>query len=87
MKLKTLELLSILLLISSFKANYTFNVLDSYPQCDNSLKIGVCRNYIIYGLTDAASMFLCINKMIKGGDILSVQNQINLAQNKVYLTR
>lgn len=73
-----------LLLLSSYSLSiYTFNILNIYPQCDNPIRIGVCRNYVVYGLVNAASMYLCIKGTIKGTEYLSVQNQINLLQNDV----
>ena len=78
-----LSIITLTTLFASLSADSTFNVLDYYPNCDNNIRIGVCRNYIIYGLVDAASMFYCINNHITGGDYLSVQNQINLAQDEV----
>ena len=72
-----------ILTLISFTKETTFNIFDIYSQCDNSMAIGVCRNYIIYGLVDAASIFYCINKKLTTGDYLSVQNQINLAQKQV----
>lgn len=83
MKLNILKLISLFTILSALNANSTFNILDSYPQCDNPIRIGVCRNYIIYGLVDAASLFFCIKAQIKSTDYLSVQNQLNLAQNQV----
>lgn len=76
---KALALLSIL----SFTT--AFNILDMYPDCDNNFKIGICRNYVVYGLVDAATLYQCINGNIGGNDVLSVQNIINLNQNKVIL--
>jgi hypothetical protein len=60
-----------------------FSILDYNPECDNYLKVGVCRNYIVYGLIDAASLYFCINGQINPTDLMSVQNIINLNQNEV----
>lgn len=77
--------LSAILSLASVAQGSTYNILDFYSDCDSSLTLGVCRNYIVYGLVDAASLFYCINSKLSGGDYLSVQNQLNLAQQQVEL--
>lgn len=64
-----------------------FSILDYNPECDNYLKVGVCRDYIVYGLIDAASLYFCINGQINPTDLMSVQNIINLNQHEVSLIK
>lgn len=80
---KLLTTLATIATLGTFAQCGTYNILDIYSDCDNSITLGVCRNYIVYGLVDAASLFYCINGQLTNGDFLSVQNQINLAQKQV----
>ena len=59
--MKTKLVLIILITIKSF---LSFNLLDIYPECEPKNKIGLCRAFWAYSISDALTISECIKTEI-----------------------